>query len=84
MCAVLLPPGDNPIAFNKYIKLRVFLNFTFDRQPYMFWAHVQSIIRSLDTVLTANGICHTIYVDINGMTNTIYCEYSIKTPDDGQ
>jgi len=21
MCTVLLPPGDNPVAFNKYIKL---------------------------------------------------------------
>jgi len=49
-----------------------------------------SIIWSLNTVLTAIGICHTIYVDclltvnINSVTNTNCCEYSIKTPDDGQ
>ena len=49
-----------------------------------------SIIRSLDTVFTATGIFHTNYVDcvlavnITSMTNTNCCEYSIKTPDDGQ
>jgi hypothetical protein len=45
------------------------------------------------------GICHTSYVavcergqdgisladgNMTNMTNTNYCEYSIKTPDDGQ
>jgi len=43
-------------------------------------------------VFTTIGICHTSYVDclleladnIISMTNTICCEYSIKTPDDGQ
>jgi hypothetical protein len=59
----------------------------------MFRTDLLSIIRSLDTVFTENGICHTNYVDccpryqtvnITSMTNTIFCEYSIKTPDDGQ
>jgi len=55
----------------------------------MFRADLLSIIRSLDTVFTTIGICHTIYVDcqtvsINSMTNASCCEYSIKTPDDGQ
>ena len=57
-----------------------------------------SIVSSLNTVFTAIGICRTIYVDcllarsrprqqtvnITSMTNTYCCEYSIKSPDDGQ
>jgi len=52
-----------------------------------------SIIRSLNTVFTVIGICHTSYIDsllsrstdnITSMTKTYCCEYSIKTPDDGQ
>jgi hypothetical protein len=50
-----------------------------------------SIVRSLNTLYTAIGICHASYVDcllayinITIMTNTYCCEYSIKTPDDGQ
>ena len=57
----------------------------------MFWAHLLSIIKSLNTVFTAIGICHIGYVgcllarcNITSMTNTYCCEYSIKTPDDGQ
>jgi len=53
-----------------------------------------------NTVFTAIGICHTSYIARSGwnssiltsladsqhtsMTNTYCCEYSIKTPDDGQ
>jgi len=64
----------------------------------MFWTDLLSLIRSLNTVFTAIGICHTSYVDcllarsgphqqtvnITSMTNTNCCEYSIKTPDDGK
>jgi len=35
----------------------------FGKQIYMFRAGLLSIIRSLDIVFTANGICHTGYVD---------------------
>jgi len=42
----------------------------------MFRTDLLSIIRSLNTVFTATGIRH--------MPNTSCCEYSIKTPDDGQ
>jgi hypothetical protein len=61
----------------------------FDIQPYMFRTDLLSIIRSINTVFTALGICHTIYVDcltvnINSMTNINCFEYSIETPDDGQ
>ena len=52
----------------------------------MFWTDLLSIIRSLDTVVTAIGICHTSYVDcllatvnVTSMTNTYCCEYSLKT-----
>jgi len=63
----------------------------------MFRADLMSIIRSLNTVFTATGICHTSVdcllarsqprwqtVNITSITNTSCCEYSIKTPDDGQ
>jgi len=57
----------------------------------MFRTDLLSIIRSLDTVFTATGIYHTRYADcllasvnITSMTNTNCCNYSIKTPDDGQ
>jgi len=56
----------------------------------MFRTDLLSIIRSLNFVFTATGICHTSYVDsllavnITSMTNTSCCEYKIKTPDDGQ
>jgi len=35
----------------------------FDIQLYMFRADLLSIMRSLDTVYTAIGICHAGYVD---------------------
>ena len=47
----------------------------------------------VNTVLTITGICDTSYVDcllvrsgwnITSVTNTDCCEYSTKTPDDGQ
>ena len=63
----------------------------------MFRTDLLSIIKSFNTVFTTIGICHTGYVDCllaksgsiptslaENMTNTISCEYSIKTPDDGQ
>jgi hypothetical protein len=34
----------------------------FDKELYMFQADLVSIIRSLFTVFTAIGICHTSYV----------------------
>jgi len=35
----------------------------FQKQLYMFRTDLLSIVGSLDTVFTATGICHTIYVD---------------------
>jgi len=51
----------------------------------MFLTDLLSIIRSLNTVFTAIGICHTSYVDCLlarsgwNWTNTCCWEYSIKT-----
>jgi len=47
------------------IKLRNSADFGFycDTVTYMFRANVLSIIRSLTTVFTAIGICHTSYAD---------------------
>ena len=56
----------------------------------MFQTDLLSIIRSLNTVYTATGICYASYVDlastvnITSMTNTYCCVYSDETPDDGQ
>jgi len=56
----------------------------------MFRTDLLSIIRSLNTVYTAIGICHASYVDcllVNGhhnITNTYCCVYSVETPGDGQ
>jgi len=61
----------------------------------MFPTDLLSVIRSFKTVYTAIGICHASYVDfllarsgwavnINSMTNTCSCVYSVKTPDDVQ
>jgi len=36
----------------------------FDKELYMFWTDLLSIIRSLNTVFTATGICHTSYVHV--------------------
>ena len=72
----------------------------FGKELYMFRTDLLSTIRSLNTLYTATGICHTSYlncllawsgwtipqslaVNITSMTNTICCEYSIETPDDG-
>jgi len=60
---------------------------------YSYYKNHQDVI-FLNFILVI-GICHTSYVDsllawsgwtvnITSMTNTICCEYSIKTPDDGQ
>jgi len=61
----------------------------------MFRTRLLSIIGGLNTVFTAIVICHTGYVDsllawcewtvnITGMTNIIFCEYSNNTSNDGQ
>ena len=54
----------------------------------MFRTDLLSIIRSLNTVFTAIGICHAVMLSAdnqhNCMTNTYCCVYSVETPDDGQ
>jgi len=66
----------------------------FSKELYMFRTDLLSIIRSLNIVFTAVGVCYTSYVacllarwqagNITSMTNTCCCEYSIRTPHDGQ
>jgi len=41
-----------------------YLSALFGKELYMFQTDSLSIIRSLNTVLTAIGICHTSYVAI--------------------
>jgi hypothetical protein len=73
-----------------------YFSVLFGKELYMFRTDLLSIISILNTAFTTMGICHTSYVDrplagsewkrgnITSMTNTYCCEYSIKTPDDGQ
>jgi len=60
----------------------------FGKELCIFRADLLSIIRSLNTLFTATGVCRTSYVDcsvnITSRNYTICCEYSLKTPDDGQ
>jgi len=50
-------------SYNRSQQDALFLNFIFDIKLYMFRTDLLSIIRSLDTVFTATGICYTSYVD---------------------
>jgi len=51
----------------------------------MFQTDLLSIIRILNTVYTATGICHARQtVNITSMINTYCCVYSVVTLDDGQ
>jgi hypothetical protein len=59
-------------------EIHYFSNY-FDTELYIFRTDLLSIIRSLNTVCTAIGICQH-----NCMTNTCCCVYSVETPDDGQ
>jgi hypothetical protein len=40
-----------------------YFSTSFGKELYMFRTELLSIIRSLITVFTATGICHTSYVD---------------------
>jgi len=48
---------------NKTNEMRQFLKFIFGIELYMFQRGFLSIVRSLSTVYTAIGICHTGYGD---------------------
>jgi hypothetical protein len=47
-------------SYNKSQRDALFLKFIFDKELYMFWTDLLSIIRSLNTVYTAIGICHVV------------------------
>jgi len=50
-------------SYNKSQWDALVLKFNFDKELYMFRTDLLSIIRSLNTVHTATGICHSSYVD---------------------
>jgi hypothetical protein len=50
-------------SYNKSQQDALFLNFIFVKQLCMFRTDLLSIIRSLNTVFIAIGICHNSYVD---------------------
>jgi hypothetical protein len=50
-------------SYNKSQLNALFLKFIFDKELYIFRTDLLSIIRSLNTVYTATGICHASYVD---------------------
>ena len=49
--------------YNKSQRDALFLKLNFGKELYMFRTDLLSIIRSLNTVFTAIGICHASYVD---------------------
>jgi hypothetical protein len=75
-------------AYNKNQRDALFLKFIFDKELYVFRTDLLSIIRTLNTVYTATGICHVRYVAcllaksgcsiITSMTNTCCCVYSVE------
>jgi len=70
-----------------------YLSNYFDKELYMFRTGLLSIIRSLNTVYTATGICHASSVDcllarsgcsiLTSLADSCSV-YSVETPDDGQ
>ena len=50
-------------SYNKSQRDALFLKFSFGIELYMFRKDLLHIIRSLNTVYTAIGICHASYVD---------------------
>ena len=50
-------------SYNKSQQDALFLNFIVVKNSTCFWTDLLSIIRSLNTVYTAIGICHASYVD---------------------
>jgi hypothetical protein len=50
-------------SYNKSQRDALFLKFIFDKELYMFRRDLLSIIRSLNIVYAAVGICHASYVD---------------------
>jgi hypothetical protein len=65
----------------------------FGKELYLFRTDLLSIIRSLNTVFTAIGICHAMMtlcyrgretLNLTSTSNTNWYAYGIKTPDDGQ
>jgi len=45
----------------------------FDKELYVFWTDLLSIIRSLKTVYTAVGICHVEILKIGKITSVYTC-----------
>jgi len=57
ICWFILIPKTNEMNY--------FPEFIFDKELYMFRTYLLSIIKSLNTVCTAIGICHASYVHHN-------------------
>ena len=50
-------------SYNKNQRDALFLKIIFNKELYMFLTDILSIIRSLNTIYKAIGICHTSYID---------------------
>ena len=50
-------------SYNKIQRVALFLNFISVKNSTCFGKDLLSIIKSLNTVYTATGTCHTSYVD---------------------
>jgi len=61
--------GSNLDCYNKSQQVALFLNFFFGKELYMFRTDLLSIIRSLNTVFTAVGICHVETLKMSKFTS---------------
>ena len=59
-------------SYNKSQQDALFLNFILVKNSTMFRADLLSIIRSLNTLFTAIGICHASYVGCLQIPNAMY------------
>ena len=59
-------------SYNKSQRDALFLNFT-GKEIYMFRTDLLSIIRSLNTVFTSIGICHTEVLKMGKIISVYTC-----------
>ena len=58
-----IPCINRSESYNKSQREALFLKFIFDKEFYILRTDLMSIIRSLNTVHAAIGICHASYFD---------------------
>jgi len=60
-------------SYNKSQRDALISQVYFDKELYMFWTDLLSIIRGLNTVHTATGICHAEILKVGKITSVYTC-----------